>query len=132
MSTLIAGRYHPVLKAVYERLQITGKTAKIALTACMQKLLTIRNAIVGSVWSKMALTRVIGRDGRAAGMYSNARVEASGSDPAHMGQGQRKKGETGGGRYQPPPAHWLEGGLFAPTWLLGAWRRSWSISAAIG
>jgi transposase len=46
ISTLVAGRYHPVLKAFYERLRAAGKAAKVALTACMRKLLTILNAMV--------------------------------------------------------------------------------------
>jgi transposase len=46
MSTLVAVRYNPVLKAFYERLRATGKAAKVALTACMRKLLTILNAMV--------------------------------------------------------------------------------------
>ena len=40
-----AVRYHPVLKAFYERLRAAGKAAKVALTACMRKLWTILNAI---------------------------------------------------------------------------------------
>ena len=46
MSTLVAVRYHPVFKAFYERLRAAGKAAKVALTACMRKLLTILNAMV--------------------------------------------------------------------------------------
>jgi transposase len=46
MSPLVAVRYNPVLKAFYERLRAAGKAAKVALTACMRKLLTILNAIV--------------------------------------------------------------------------------------
>ena len=46
MSTLVAVRYNPVLKAFYERLRATGKAAKVALTACMRKLLTILKAMV--------------------------------------------------------------------------------------
>jgi hypothetical protein len=38
MSTPVAIRDHPVLKAFDERLRITGKTAKVALTACLRKL----------------------------------------------------------------------------------------------
>ena len=45
MSALVAVGYHPVLKAFYERLRVAGKAAKVALTACMRKLLTILNAI---------------------------------------------------------------------------------------
>ena len=46
LSTLVAVRYHPMLKAFYERLRAAGKAAKVALTACMRKLLTILNAMV--------------------------------------------------------------------------------------
>ena len=46
MSTLVAVRYNPVLKAFYERLRASGKAAKVALTACRRKLLTILNAMV--------------------------------------------------------------------------------------
>jgi transposase len=45
MSTLVAVRYNPVLKVFYERLRAKGKAAKVALTACMRKLLTILNAM---------------------------------------------------------------------------------------
>jgi transposase len=45
MSTLVAVRYNPVLKRFYERLRTAGKVAKVALTACMRKLLTILNAM---------------------------------------------------------------------------------------
>jgi transposase len=46
MSTLVAVRDNPVLKGFYERLRAAGKAAKVALTACMRKLLTILNAMV--------------------------------------------------------------------------------------
>ncbi len=46
MSTLVAVRDNPVRKACYERLRAVGKAAKVALTACMRKLLTILNAMV--------------------------------------------------------------------------------------
>ena len=45
MSTLVAVRYNPVLKAFYARLCTAGKAKKVALTACMRKLLTILNAM---------------------------------------------------------------------------------------
>ena len=45
MSTLVAVRYNPVLKAFYARLRTAGKAKKVALTACMRKLLTILNAM---------------------------------------------------------------------------------------
>ena len=46
MSTLVAVRYNPVLKAFYTRLGRAGKAPKVALTACMRKLLTILNAML--------------------------------------------------------------------------------------
>jgi transposase len=45
-STLVAVRDNPVLKAFDERLRAVGKAAKVALTACMRKVLTILNAMV--------------------------------------------------------------------------------------
>jgi transposase len=46
MAVLVAVRYNPVLKAFYARLRAVGKAKKVALTACMRKLLTILNAMV--------------------------------------------------------------------------------------
>jgi transposase len=46
MSTLVAVRYNPVLHTFYERLRRAGKAPKVALTACMRKLLTILNAMI--------------------------------------------------------------------------------------
>jgi transposase len=44
MSTLVAVRYNPVLHTFYDRLRRAGKAPKVALTACMRKLLTILHA----------------------------------------------------------------------------------------
>src|SRR5207249_11623622 len=46
MSTLVATRFNPQIKAFYERLLAAGKVKKVALTACMHKLLTILNAML--------------------------------------------------------------------------------------
>lgn len=46
MATLVATRYNPVIKVFYQRLLSVGKPKKLALTACMRKLLTILNAMV--------------------------------------------------------------------------------------
>ena len=53
MATLSAKRHDPVIKAFYEQLIARGKAPKVALVACMHKLLTIMNAIVrsGKPWS---------------------------------------------------------------------------------
>jgi transposase len=52
MATLAATRFNPTIKAFYQRLLKAGKLKKVALTACMRKLLTILNAMVkhGSMW----------------------------------------------------------------------------------
>jgi transposase len=46
MATLSALRYNPVIRAFYERLRRAGKLPKVALTACMHKLLIILNAMI--------------------------------------------------------------------------------------
>jgi len=46
MAALVASRYNPAIKAFYKRLRASGKKAKVALTACIRKLLTILNAIM--------------------------------------------------------------------------------------
>jgi transposase len=45
MATLTAARWNPVIRAFYERLLAVGKLKKVALIACMRKLLTILNAM---------------------------------------------------------------------------------------
>jgi transposase len=52
MATLSATRYDPTIKAFYQRLLLAGKPKKVALTACMHKLLTIINAVIksGAPW----------------------------------------------------------------------------------
>lgn len=46
MATIAATRFNPAIKAFYERLKQAGKASKVALTACMRKLLTTLNAMV--------------------------------------------------------------------------------------
>ena len=46
MAALVATRYNPVLRDFYQRLCTAGKPKKVALTACMRKLLTILNVMV--------------------------------------------------------------------------------------
>jgi len=48
MATLVATRHNPMIRAFYQRLLATHKPKKLALTACMHKLLTILNAMVRS------------------------------------------------------------------------------------
>jgi transposase len=46
MAALSASRCNPVIRAFYEKLILRGKEQKVALTACMRKLLVILNAMV--------------------------------------------------------------------------------------
>ncbi len=46
MATLVATRHNSVIRAFYQRLLEAGKPKKVALTACMRKLLTILNAML--------------------------------------------------------------------------------------
>lgn len=45
MATIVASQHNPVIRAHYERLVAAGKLKKVALVACMRKLLTILNAM---------------------------------------------------------------------------------------
>jgi len=45
LAALSASRYNPVIREFYQRLLARGKPKKVALTACMRKLLTILNAM---------------------------------------------------------------------------------------
>lgn len=53
VAALVGTRFNPVLKAFYARLLAAGKAKKVALVACMHKLLVILNAIARtkSPWS---------------------------------------------------------------------------------
>ena len=58
MASLSASRYNPVLRVFYQRLLAAGKPKKVALTACMRKLLTILNAMIrsGQHWTPQVNT----------------------------------------------------------------------------
>jgi transposase len=53
MATLSAIQHNPVIKAFYARLVAAGKPKKVAIVACMRKLLTILNAMLRdrALWS---------------------------------------------------------------------------------
>lgn len=52
MAALSASQHNPVIRAFYERLLEAGKPKKVALTACMRKLLVVLNAMLknGTLW----------------------------------------------------------------------------------
>jgi transposase len=57
MAALVGVRRNPVIASFYERLLKAGKAKKVALVACMRKLLTILNAMIRSnaVWQEAAM-----------------------------------------------------------------------------
>ena len=52
MGAMVASRHNPVIRNFYQRLLAAGKPKKLALTACMRKLLTILNSMLkhGTSW----------------------------------------------------------------------------------
>lgn len=46
MAAVAAARFNPVIRALYRRLRAKGKSAKLAFTACMRRMITILNAMV--------------------------------------------------------------------------------------
>ena len=53
MAALVATRHNPLIKAFYQRLLALGKPKKVALVACMRKLLTMLNTMLrtGQRWT---------------------------------------------------------------------------------
>ncbi len=54
MAAMVASRFNPVIRDFYQRLLAVGKPRKLALTACMRKLLIILNSMLkhGSSWQE--------------------------------------------------------------------------------
>jgi transposase len=54
MATLSATQHNPVIRAFYQRLVATGKHKKVALVACMRKLMCILNSMLreGKCWDE--------------------------------------------------------------------------------
>ncbi len=52
MAALVVTRRNPILKDVYQRLIARGRPKKVAIVACLRRLLTILNAILrdGAPW----------------------------------------------------------------------------------
>ena len=60
MAALSASQHNPILRDFYQRLVKAGKQRKVALVACMRKLLTILNAMIhsGTPWQpKLAASK---------------------------------------------------------------------------
>jgi len=61
MAALVASRRNPIIAAFYQRLLDAGKAKKVALVACMRKLLTILNAMIRTMtaWQPEIILRHI-------------------------------------------------------------------------
>jgi len=46
MAALVATRHNPTIRVFYQRLIAAGKLPKVAIVACMRKLLTMLNSMV--------------------------------------------------------------------------------------
>lgn len=56
MATLTSIRHEPALRAMYQRLRARGKLAKVAIVACMRKMLVILNARARDHYARQAAT----------------------------------------------------------------------------
>jgi len=58
-AALVASRRNPIIAAFYQRLLDAGKAKKVALMACMRKLITILNAMIRTmtVWKSEIILR---------------------------------------------------------------------------
>ncbi len=46
MPALVAARFNPDMRIIYQRMMAAGKPAKVALTAIMRKLIELANALI--------------------------------------------------------------------------------------
>lgn len=61
MAALVASRHNTIIAAFYQRLLDAGKMKKVALVACMRKLLTILNAMIRTmtIWQPESALRYV-------------------------------------------------------------------------
>jgi transposase len=60
MAANSARQHNPVIKAFYTRLREQGKPFKVALTACMRKLLVILNAKLKDFYQQSTVVEAVG------------------------------------------------------------------------
>jgi transposase len=58
MTTRTARQWNPAIRQFFERLTSAGKPCKVAMTACMRKLLTLMNTLVKrkTAWTNLSAT----------------------------------------------------------------------------
>lgn len=61
MAALVATQFNPAIKLFYQRFLAAGKPKKLALVACMRKLITILNTMLrkGEEWNASFQSQVI-------------------------------------------------------------------------
>ena len=61
MATLSAMRFNPVLKVFADRLKAAGKMPKVAIIACMRKLLALLNAMIRDnlTWQELQVVKAL-------------------------------------------------------------------------
>lgn len=66
MAALVASRRNPVIVAFYQRLLDAGKAKKVALVACMRKLLTILNAMMRTMtaWQSQTILQYVSMEAK--------------------------------------------------------------------
>ncbi len=59
MATVNAMRFNPVIRVFGQRLKAAGKESKVAITACMRKLLVLLNAMLrdGLEWKQLKVVQ---------------------------------------------------------------------------
>lgn len=64
MAALVASRRNLIIAAFYQRLVDAGKAKKVALVACMRKLLTILNAMIRTmtVWQPETILQYVSKE----------------------------------------------------------------------
>ena len=56
MATVVATHFEPPIRNFYQRLLSKGKPYKVAVTACMRKLLTVLNARMRDYFAENGIT----------------------------------------------------------------------------
>ena len=78
MGALVASRHNPVIRDFYRRLLAAGKPKKLALTACMRKLLVILNSIPNPPMDRDGRGEDSGRGEGVTGAMIRARIWVDG------------------------------------------------------
>ena len=106
MGALVASRFNPVIRDFYQRLLADGKPKKLALTACMRKLLVILNSMLkhGSPWRDLS-PQVAGRAFPKLAHYGRAYASTHLDSRLRGNDGMRFSGQWKGPGIGATPAY---------------------------